>query len=101
MEIRQCMALEEVRAEIDRIDSSLVKLIAERSAYVKQAAAFKTDAGQVKAPGRVEKVIAGVREKALQSGTDPDIVEAVYRTMIDCFINMEKNELEKNVKEGK
>lgn len=43
----------------------------------------------MKAPDRVEKVIAGVRAKAELYGADPDITEAVYRTMINCFIGAE------------
>ena len=100
MDIRKCESIGEVRQEIDRIDDTIVKLIAERGEYVTQAAGFKKDSGDVKAPDRVKKVIAGVREKAERYGADPDITEAVYRKMISCFINAETNEFNSK-KEGK
>nr|WP_295153535.1 chorismate mutase [uncultured Ruminococcus sp.] len=98
--IKKCSDIGEVRSEIDRIDDTIVKLIAERGEYVKQAAGFKKDSDDVKAPDRVEKVIAGVRATAESYGADPDITEAVYRTMISCFINAETKEFNSK-KEGK
>lgn len=100
MTIKKCSDIGEVRSEIDRIDDTIVKLIAERGEYVKQAAGFKKDSDDVKAPDRVEKVIAGVRAKAESYGANPDITEAVYRTMISCFINAETKEFNSK-KEGK
>ena len=41
MDIKKCESLEDVRREIDKIDEEIVKLIAKRSKYVKQAARFK------------------------------------------------------------
>ncbi|SEK26001.1 isochorismate pyruvate lyase [Ruminococcus albus] len=97
---KKCNDIGEVRKEIDRIDDMIVNLIAERGQYVRQAAGFKKNSDDVKAPDRVEKVIAGVREKAENCGGDPDITEAVYRTMISCFIDAETIEFNSK-KEGK
>jgi isochorismate pyruvate lyase len=91
----KCSSLEEVRENIDRIDDSIIRLIAERTDYVKQAAAFKKSENGVKAPDRVEAVIKKVREKALKYGASPDITETVYRNMISGFINMELKEYRK------
>lgn len=41
---KKCNDIGEVRKEIDRIDDMIVKLIAEREQYVKQAAGFKKTA---------------------------------------------------------
>ncbi|MBO4867689.1 MAG: chorismate mutase [Ruminococcus sp.] len=100
MDTKKCECIDEVRNEIDRIDDMIVKLIAERGQYVRQAAGFKKNSDDVKAPDRVEKVIAGVREKAENYGGDPDITESVYRTMISCFIDAETKEFNSK-KEGK
>lgn len=100
MYTKKCECIDEVRNEIDRIDDMIVKLIAERGQYVRQAAGFKKNSDDVKAPDRVEKVIAGVREKAEIYGGDTDITEAVYRTMISCFIDAETREFNSK-KEGK
>lgn len=87
--MRECTSIEEVREQIDLIDQQIVKLMSERSQYVKQAAAFKKDVDDVKAPKRVEAVIEKVRHMANENKVDPDIIEAVYRTMISCFIKQE------------
>ena len=91
-----CSSLEEVRSNIDRIDNEIIKLIAERTGYVKLASSFKKDESGVKALDRVEAVIKKVREKALEYGADPDMVEALYREMISSFINMEMDEFRKD-----
>ena len=87
-----CKSLEEVRANIDRIDDEIIRLIAERKTYVTQASSFKKDEEGVKDTGRVEKVITKVREKANEYGADPDMVEVLYREMISRFVNMEMSE---------
>lgn len=91
----QCSSLEEVREQIDRIDDEIIKLIAERQGYVVQASGFKKNTDGVKAPNRVEEVIAKVRAKAIRYGADPDILETVYREMISGFVNMELEEFYK------
>jgi len=82
-------SLAEVREHIDRIDQQLVALIAERGRWVQQAARFKSDADAVRAPQRVEQVIAKVRALAAEHAADPTVVEAVYRAMIAAFIQAE------------
>ncbi|TDQ23217.1 isochorismate pyruvate lyase [Raoultella sp. BIGb0149] len=82
-------SIEDVRGCIDRIDSELVKLIAQRAECVKAAAAFKSDRSAVRAPERVQQVIDRVREKATEAGLPEVIIEKVYRSMIDAFIEYE------------
>lgn len=91
-----CSSLEEVRSNIDRIDNEIIRLIAERTDYVKQASSFKKNEEGVKAPNRVEAVIAKVRDKASEYGANPDMAERLYREMISSFISMEMNEFKKN-----
>jgi isochorismate pyruvate lyase len=87
--VDECNSLDEVRSQIDRIDHELVKLIAERGAYVRQAARFKATTQDVRAPARVEVVVRRVRALAMEAGADPELVEAVYRTMIARFVEAE------------
>ena len=84
-----CNSLEEVRSNIDAIDQKIVSLIAQRGAFVMQAARFKRTTEDVKAPQRVEQVISKVRGIAVESAGNPDVTEAVYRAMISAFINAE------------
>ncbi|HEX2317300.1 MAG TPA: chorismate mutase [Thermomonospora sp.] len=85
-------SLTEVRARIDALDGELVRLLAERQGLVRAAAAFKTDEQAVRAPDRVERVIAGVRERAAAEGLSPEVAEAVWRAMIAAFIEYELSE---------
>ena len=91
-----CNTLDEVRANIDRIDSAIISLIAERGEYVAQAAAFKKSEDSVRDTSRVEKVIQKVRDKATTLGADPDMVEKIYRQMIASFIQKEMAEFNGN-----
>ncbi len=84
-----CASLEEVRANIDRLDRRIVALLAERGGYVKQAARFKRSDGEVRAPRRVEQVVAKAKGLAAELGADPAVVERVYRAMIAGFIEAE------------
>ena len=92
--VEHCNSIEEVRASIDRIDRQLVSLLAERGAYVKQAARFKKTTDDVKAPQRVEQVITKVRSLSRELGADPSVIEQVYRAMISGFIAAELAEHE-------
>lgn len=82
-----CNSIEEVRNNIDRTDRQIVTLLAERGGYVKQAARFKKTTDDVKAPQRVERVIAKVSELSQELGANPLLTEQVYRAMISGFIN--------------
>ena len=84
-----CDSLEQVREKIDGLDRQIVGLIAERGAYVSQAARFKKDSDAVRAPQRVEQVIAKVRALVGELDANPDVSEKVYRAMIAAFIEQE------------
>ena len=72
-----CDSLGQVRENIDGLDRQIVSLIAERGAYVSQAARFKNDSDAVRAPQRVEQVIGKVRALADELGANPDVTESV------------------------
>ena len=82
-------SLDEVRANIDRLDRGIIRLMAERGAFVRQAARFKASPEDVDAPGRVEQVVAQVRALAADADLEPQVAEAVYRAMIASFIEVE------------
>ncbi len=87
--IENCQTIEAVRSQIDRIDRQIVTLLAERGAYIKQAAQFKKTTADVKAPQRVEQVISKVTALSVELGANPSVTEQVYRAMISGFINAE------------
>ncbi|GGK86489.1 chorismate mutase [Sphaerisporangium melleum] len=82
-------SLAEVRSRIDALDGELVRLLADRQALVRRAAAFKADEQAVRAPGRVEQVVEAARARAAGAGLSPEVAEAVWRAMIAAFIDLE------------
>ena len=90
----ECNSIEEVRKNINQIDEQIVKLIAKRGHFVNQAAKFKKNTDDVKAPARVEEVINKVKDLAKTNGANKEVIENVYRTMIDTFIKLEMKEFE-------
>ncbi|MGW4897188.1 chorismate mutase [Kitasatospora sp. NPDC004240] len=82
-------SLSEVRERIDALDADLVELLARRQELVRVAAGFKGDEQAVRAPDRVERVIAAARARAGAAGLAPEVAEAVWRAMIGAFIDLE------------
>jgi isochorismate pyruvate lyase len=85
-----CQTKDDVRAEIDRIDSHLLSLFAERHRYVTRMAEIKSDPHEARDPARIEAVIGKIRERSLALDLDEDQAELVWRTLIDWNINYEK-----------
>ena len=93
MKKEKCESLEQVRENIDQLDQQLIELIATRQFYVDQAVRFKRTTEDAQSPERVQQVIDNVRQKAFEVGTDPDLVERIYREMIQHFIQRELKEI--------
>ena len=91
-----CVSLGQVREQIDRVDEEIVRLLGERSGFVRQAARFKRSADEARAPARVEQVVARVRGLAGNTGADPELVEQVYRAMIAWFVVDELSRLDRS-----
>lgn len=84
----------EIRAEIDRLDEALVRLFAERAGYIDRAAEIKAKVDLPARIGpRVEEVVANVRRHAATYGLPPDLVEKLWRRLIDWSIAREENRL--------
>jgi isochorismate pyruvate lyase len=94
MEAADCSTMAEVRAEIDRIDAALVALLAERITFIDRAAEVKTALGlPARIEDRVEDVVARVRATAIGRGVDPDLVDDLWRRLIDWSIAREEKVL--------
>jgi len=89
-DVKTCTNIDEVRAEIDRLDKELISLLAERTGYVDQAVNYKSNPGEAVVEWRIQQVIDNVRSMAENEGMDPNIAEKVWRTMIDQFIEHER-----------
>ena len=89
MNTKKCNTLNEARAEIDKVDDEIVKLIAQRNDYIKQIGYFKTSIAEIKADGRIEDVISKVREQAISLGLSPNLINELYVKMIDTMVESE------------
>ena len=87
--VRTFAGLEEVRAEIDRLDRAIVPLIAARLALAQEAVRFKSSDDDVRAPHRVAEVIANVRKLARECGGDESGIEQAYRGIVGVMIDLE------------
>ena len=91
---KDCATMADVRAEIDRIDTALVDIIAERFGFVERAWQLKLQANQqANVPWRNQQVIDRVRARAEERGVPPDLCEALWRQMIGWFILYEEEKL--------
>ncbi len=88
-----CKNMDEVRIEIDRLDTALVTLIGERFGYVDRAWQLKDNPEEATVPWRIQQVIDRVRAKAEDEGVPPDLCEALWRQMIGWFIQYEEEKL--------
>lgn len=83
-----------IRAEIDRLDASLVRLFAERAGYIDRAAEIKASVDlPARIDDRVEQVVQNVRRHAVEQGLPPDLVEKLWRRLIDWSIAREESRL--------
>ncbi len=85
----ECANLDEIRSGMDAIDREIVALIAERVAYVRAAAKFKTSSANVAAPERVAAVLKTRRDWAEAAGLDGAVVEGLYRDLVAYCVGQE------------
>ena len=97
---KDCTTMEEVRAEIDRIDTALVDLIGERFTFVERAWQLKNSPAEARVPWRIQQVIERVRARAAEKGLPPELAEALWRQMIGWFIQYEEEKVRQQM-EGK
>ena len=90
---KDCQSMDDVRAEIDRIDKALVDLIGERFGYVDRAWQLKNSPAEARVPWRVQQVIDKVRARAVEQNLPPELAEALWRQMIGWFIQYEEEKL--------
>ncbi len=87
--IKKCNSLEEVREEIDLLDSKLVDLISERSHLIRQAASFKNSVDEVKAQDRIEFILQRVRHHAIEKKVSPNMISELFEIMINEMVETE------------
>ena len=87
--MKKCNTLEEVRTEIDSLDTRLVDLISERSHLIRQAAGFKQSVEEVKAQDRIDFILQRARHHAIEKGVSPNMISELFSIMIDEMVETE------------
>ena len=85
----KCHSLEEIRAEIDEIDHTIISLIGRRFSYIHEIIEFKNNTDEVWAKNRYSEVIMDRREFAATCNLNPDIIENIYRIILDHSIKVQ------------
>lgn len=88
-EVVEVDSLAEARQAIDRIDAEVIRLLGNRAGYVAQVVRFKQTAEEVRAPARYAEVMRRRREMAEAAGLNPDVIEGMYKLLVDHFIQEE------------
>jgi len=80
------------RARIDDLDAQIVALLGQRFGIINEVAKLKAERGIAPIlPARIEEVVAHARAKAEKAGVDPDLVEKIYRIIIDTACRQEED----------
>ncbi len=85
----ECENMLDIRTEIDRLDRQIIELLGQRFVYVKAASKFKRSQTSVKASERFEAMLKQRRVWADEEGLDADVIEKMYRDLVNYFINEE------------
>jgi isochorismate pyruvate lyase len=91
-QVQHCTSMQDVRRNVDALDDVLVPLLVTRMGYMQQAARIKADVAQVRAADRIEAIGRRVRERTAAEGGQPDMMEAVYRHLMEECIAYEHRE---------
>lgn len=84
-----CGGMEEIRAEVSRIDREVIALLGQRLDYVKAAVRFKPDEESIRKPDHWAKFFADRRAWGAAAGYDPDVIEALYRRLYEYTIEVQ------------
>ena len=90
--VKPCTTMQDVRREVNALDDVLVPLLVERVGYMTQAARIKQGVEQVRDEARIQAIVDRVRESAQAEGGDADVMEAIYRSLMEACIAYEHRE---------
>jgi isochorismate pyruvate lyase len=91
--VPHCTTMGEVRQGVNALDDILVPLLVTRSGFMTQAARVKNDPQRVRDEDRIQTIVDRVREQAAAEGGSPELMEQLYRAMMELFIAYEHQEL--------
>lgn len=89
-----CHSMQELRVQIDALDSEIVAKLAARAGYIDRAVVLKQQENlPARIEDRVEQVVDRVRAEAVKIGFDEDLAEDLWRRLIEWSIAREERVL--------
>lgn len=87
----ECANITDVRNEIDNIDKAIISLLSQRFEYVKEVVKYKDKTNEgIEASDRKATVFRERRQWAEAANLNPDIIEDIYKRLVQYFIEEEK-----------
>ena len=85
-----CNNMDELRHQIDKLDVKIIELLANRSEFIDRATELKKSNGMpARIPERIESVVSNARNAAEELDLDANLVEKIWRILIDWSIQRE------------
>ena len=91
--------MREIRNSIDEVDSKLLPLMVKRSVLVNKALSLKTKKSEIVDLKRINQIKKKVANQAKKLGGNPKLISDIWMSIIKNFINFEKNNFLKNLKQ--
>lgn len=84
-------SLEEVRAEVEKIDEQIIELIAMRTKLAEEILAAKREAKvEINDPQQVKKVLQRAVDKARAKELDAKAIERIFEILVEMNIRKQK-----------
>ena len=85
-----CNNMDELLHQIDKLDVIIIELLANRSEFIDRATELKKSNGMpARIPERIETVVSNARNAAEDLDLDADLVEKIWRILINWSIQRE------------
>ncbi|PLW79802.1 hypothetical protein C0585_05670 [Candidatus Woesearchaeota archaeon] len=85
------MELIEIREHLDRLDTALLYILAERMTFIPKVAKYKDENNLERyQPEREKEIIEAKRELAQKLGVNPDLAQKIFETIIEDAHRIEK-----------
>ncbi len=86
------MTLEELRQQIDSIDSQIIRLLNERCEFVHEIGVIKKREGlEIYAPEREEKLLRSLVAKSAGGRLPEESIRAIYREIMSAALALEED----------
>ena len=87
--------LTKIRFELDKLDSSLIKIIKKRTNLVKKVLALKESKNQIVDQKRIRIILKNIKKKSIKNNIDPKITNRIWKNMIWSYIDFERRNFKK------